>query len=552
MKRIKYFIGLILILFFLLNIYVLLSADYVDLDSITNTITCKSKLTSTNSNTLENGVEILPYYIAFDDFQNSLCIGKIKEVGNAIYIYENIFIFNFLKLCYFLTSLVFFKLLKINFKIIFILNLFYYLIFYLNFSFDFLYQTNKKMFSYELIFFEVVLLTFLSYKKIGDFFNKSLSINFFDRISKLVNKYYNLFISIYIFRVLYLFYNNEELRNGVFREWYISYKYGFIKRGFIGEFARVFIENELISYKNFTIILIIIIYTVLFKLLEQYLVNINSLIFIAIFTSPVFVLFNINLISTVVLPKELLGIISLLFLNKYKNSNLKNWGYLIYIISVLSHEVNMIFSIPLFFLLKRKMDRTFFSILNILLIMLIFNFGSNVENIKFICEENEIFSNSCYKSLAISSSPIVHFEYAQQIINFDYIIIYFIYFLFGLSPFLLSKPNYKQLKIFFFCIIIIFSLAVVTVDWGRWLFILFSIVYIQLLAENKQPMSVNITYNKIFLIVTFNLLWKVPHWGVGENFYDSIVRIDKFSFVLIFYIIIGTYIETKSTREIRY
>ena len=205
------------------------------------------------------------------------------------------------------------------------------------------------MFSYELIFFEVVLLTFLSYLKLEEFFNKDIGKKFFNQLSTVVKKYYNLFIAVYVMRILYLLLRYEELKNSVFNEWFISYEYGFIKRGFIGEIARFFINNQLISHLNFMVLLVVILYVILLRLLKPYLTNLNSVLSIAILASPIFILYNINLISTVVLPKEILGFISLLYFIKYKNSNLRYVAYLIYIAAVLSHEVNFIFSIPIFF-----------------------------------------------------------------------------------------------------------------------------------------------------------------------------------------------------------
>ena len=150
------------------------------------------------------------------------------------------------------------------------------------------------------------------------------------------------------------------------------------------------------------------------------------------------------------------------------------------------------------------------------------------------CTNNAVYDNNCYKALAISNSPRVHFDYSQQFINYNYVIIYLTYFLLSLSPLFLAKFNYIDLRIFSISSLAIFSLASVTVDWGRWLFILFSILYIQLLTQNKPIIFKKITYNRIFLIAVFNMLWKVPHWGVGDNFYNNIFRIDKFSFIIIF------------------
>lgn len=552
MTKIRFFVGLVLILYFICNIYVLINTPYVSLDNLDNTLSCENKLLSTNQRSLEKNIEILPYYTSLEDLKNVLCMGKIKQVTDSVFIYENIFVFNFIKLGYFLTSLIFFKVVKIKLKNIFILNLFFYLAYYFNFSFDFVYQTNKKLFSYELIFFEVVLLTFLSYLKLEEFFNKDIGKKFFNQLSTAVKKYYNLFIAVYVMRILYLLLRYEELKNSVFNEWFISYEYGFIKRGFIGEIARFFINNQLISYLNFMVLLVVILYVILLRLLKPYFTNLNSVLSIAILTSPIFILYNINLISTVVLPKEILGFISLLYFIKYKNSNLRYVAYLIYISAVLSHEVNFIFSIPIFFILENKNNKTNFITINLFLFILLSNFGGDIEKIQLLCANNAVYDNNCYKTLAISNSPRVHFDYSQQFINYNYVIIYLTYFLLSLSPLFLAKFNYIDLRIFGLSSLAIFSLALVTVDWGRWLFILFSILYIQLLTQNKPIIFKKITYNRIFLIAVFNMLWKVPHWGVGDNFYNNIFRIDKFSFIIIFFIIFGIYKEIKSTKESLY
>ena len=200
------------------------------------------------------------------------------------------------------------------------------------------------------------------------------------------------------------------------------------KRGFIGEIARFFINNQLISHLNFMVLLVVILYVILLRLLKPYLTNLNSVLSIAILASPIFILYNINLISTVVLPKEILGFISLLYFIKYKNSNLRYVAYLIYIAAVLSHEVNFIYSIPIFFILENKNNKTNFITINLFLFILLSNFGGDIEKIQLLCTNNAVYDNNCYKALAISNSPRVHFDYSQQFINYNYVIIYLIFY----------------------------------------------------------------------------------------------------------------------------
>ena len=111
------------------------------------------------------------------------------------------------------------------------------------------------------------------------------------------------------------------------------------------------------------------------------------------------------LISTVVLPKEILGFISLLYFIKYKNSNLRYVAYLIYIAAVLSHEVNFIYSIPIFFILENKNNKTNFITINLFFIYTLIKFGGDIEKIQLLCTNNAVYDNNCYKALAISNSP---------------------------------------------------------------------------------------------------------------------------------------------------
>ena len=522
----------------------LYSTSYLNLNNISDAVNCDSKLISTYKISLQNEqIEILPHYGSFDDFENFHCMGKIYKIEkNIIFIYENIFSFNLIKLCYFICSMILFKFMKTNFINVFSFHLLNYLILYFNFSFDFIYRTNLKFFSYELILLEVVILSILSHLDLDDFFNnKNLIKISLDKFSQLLNKYYYLFVSLYISRLIYLFLNNPDLKYGLYSEWFISYEYGFIKRGLLGEFLRFLLKFNTFSYLNISIFLIILLNLILFKLIKIYFNNLNEKT-ISILFSPVFIFFNINLVSTIILPKEILGIISLLLFIRSKSAKLKYLCYIFFIIAVLSHEVNFIFLIPIFFLLETKKEKAFLLGISTLLILLILNFGGDIEKIELICSNNQLL-DECYKTIAISNSPTQHFNYATQFISKDYSLIYFIYFVLSLFPLIFFKLTQQISKIFLLTLIVISSLAFLTVDWGRWLYILFSILYILILENKTNKKHSPNSYNKLFLILAYNFLWKVPQWGVDENFYNYIIRINKFSFVLIIFIILGIYSE---------
>lgn len=537
-KNYKYIVYIIFFVVYVMNIWILITTEYT---FSTNTFiqdSCEYKVIPFGSGFILENKEYIPIYSSSLEIKDLKCIGKIYNLQNNNYIYENIFVFNFIKLIYFLSSLLFFANRKIKFKKILFFNSLFYIIYYFNFSFDFLYQTNLKFFSYELIFFEILLLSSLSHFKIEFFKNKNLPRKYLSFMFKKIEKYFFILLLIYLTRVVYLYFNFEEIRLGILSEWLINYNYGFIKRGLAGEAIQIITDFSGVSQNTIMLYTLVIIHSIFLTLLKPYILKLTDYRNLLIVLSPLFFLYNLNLVSTILLPKELLGMIALLLIKKYKNTNFEFLGYLFLIFSIFSHEINFIFLIPILYAEKNRKKILFIVLVSTILFFFIFSTETGIERIEQLCEDNVYLQETnCYKSVAMNNSLNYQKNYASQIVDIDYLLIYLIYLLLGITPLILNRWLYKNFLYVVSVFFPLFLLSYFTVDWGRWLFIFCTIIYLNFLDEVKINSEINLPMNSYFLIILFNLLWKVPHWGVNENYYSTILRIDKFSFVVILFLL---------------
>jgi hypothetical protein len=138
-------------------------------------------------------------------------------------------------------------------------------------------------------------------------------------------------------------------------DWLINYNFGYIKRGLPGTIILYFFrsaENILnfISYSLISVYIINIYLTL--KLFKKYKQNLQSYILLISPATLLFPLFD----SQGGFRKEMLGFFVLLILLNFDNS--KNniifliFSSAIYGFSVFSHEVNLFFAIPIYFILK--------------------------------------------------------------------------------------------------------------------------------------------------------------------------------------------------------
>lgn len=534
----KHLSNFIFLFLFIFNIFLLINTNLISIYEANNSETCVSKINPFDANISNLDIEIVPIYGSINDLESLHCIGKFYKFENSYFVYENIFYFNLIKLLFFLLSYNFFKSKKIKFNNLLLTNSFFYFVYYYNFSFDFLYKTNVKLFSYELIIFEILLLTSFSYFKKDFLTNSSLAYNWLNSLSKFISKNYLLLLTIYLLRISFIYFNYEEIKLGILSEWLINYNFGFIKRGLAGQM--IYLINYLTKIPlNYIVFFVLLTFHLLFfMLLKPYFLNLNNNRKLLIVFSPLFIFYNLNLISTILLPKELLGLIALLLIKKYKNSRYEFLSYSFLFFAIFSHEINFIFLIPIFFMEKNRKKLLIIFIISMICTLVIFGIDTGVERIQLLCENNIYLQETdCYKSVAMNNSLEFQKNYAGQIINKDYILIYFIYLLFGLIPLIVDKWMYANFAFIISIFLPILFLSYFTVDWGRWLFILFTIIYLKNLDDLHYDSEINLSLNYYFLILLYNLLWKVPHWGVNENYYSTILRIDKFSFVLIIYLV---------------
>ena len=344
-----------------------------------------------------------------------------------------------------------------------------------------------------------------------------------------LKKYHILFILSLTYIPLFKYFvriNNEGGHPFLTGDWLISYKYGFVSKGLIGNlFIHLLNKPDLLL--DLISGLVIVIYLFIFYFLNQIFLNYkqNFLSYVIIF-SPATFLFPI-LDSQGAFRKEIIGILSLVMLAAYIKSNNLNFlllSSIIYTVGIFSHAVNLFFlsSILILIYAKRKKHKIieYFSFLFptvIFFISFLFYSPSEqkvneiIEKICFDLEKIELDNLCSFGSIEVLSWDLN----AAYLITQNYIInenrekylIYFLLFFISILPLFFDKNLTTQ---FLSYLIICFSfipLFLIGFDWGRWIYITsicLSIVY--LISDKKIGLN-----NFRFLFLLYPFLFRIEH-----------------------------------------
>lgn len=491
-------------------------------------------------------IDIEPVLIS-KNFNSIKCLGKIWNIddkNNVIYIASNELIFQIYKLLGYL----FIYLYLLKSKVLNLINLtFINLIFTLSlnyiFNFNFRFKSDLKYYAVHLEILDSVVVSFIIFG-LFKFFKKDYKINdIFNTLKIVINqKVFILFSSIYLIRILYLFSTPYQAVD-VIQEWLINYNYGFIRRGLVGTFLIDMMDILRLNIQVFFNVLIVLIYFIffvlLFKILKNKTFDFYSLLIVL---SPLFLNFNLFLKSTILLPKELLGYISLIYFLLLQTKHKKTILFLFvltYAVSILTHEVNLIL-LPTFFYISyikfpnKRNKRVFLLVvfLSIFLLLLIFTSDTNEISESICLETYSTYTPDlgCRKSEILNTNLLDNINTVRESIfangnAFYYIFTYISIIFLGIIPFILNgwiknNSTYVSLLITSF-----FLLSLIGLDWGRWISIIFTHLSIYFIFFDLENYKVNkIRFNKIIqisLLVIYSTYWSAPQCCVNEYTFNS-------------------------------
>ena len=332
-------------------------------------------------------------------------------------------------------------------------------------------------------------------------------------------------LSLYNFVKGFNFFYNYNIYGGhewYTAEWLINYNYGFIRRGLFGTFILSLPLSPEITLIFLSIFLSIIYLVYIVTICLIYLRNDQNFYSHLILFSPAFLLFHSSNLEAI-FRKELIGLLSLaLFVFSYVAKSRKIilfLSYVFFVVGIFSAEYNLYFVPLAIYLMKRKHEEkiVLFSTLISLPIFIYFYFYFNsidtALNAKLICaglKELNYHQNICvgaidWLGLSISET------YNRTTNFYDSQYFYYLYYLLvGIGPLILSKSIKKNKLLFLLYVFLFIPLFIVSIDWGRHIFMLVSIFSILQFSEDKE--NKKFSYSMLFFTLLFLVLFYIPYW----------------------------------------
>ena len=370
-------------------------------------------------------------------------------------------------------------------------------------------------------------------------------------------KYFLLYLSfLFIFGSIFLFNKHTVGNNWTMSEWLINYQGGFTRRGFLGNLA-----FELATFFNLKIRFVIFLlqttfYSFFLIVIYNFLkdIKINFLSRLAIYT-PIFLLFPIAEIESLVRKETVIFILFIIFLNLASNKFDKKYCnfyiFFIFPISFLIWEpIIFLFPIIVFILYLKNYQKNLLSIFFriflitspslIIFFLTILNPLSEIEHNKMCENLMTNFQENCGMALSMlksKSTIIQQFTDVMPMYKIEYFIRYIFILFVGFLPLLILSYNSnftnKKIKILNFfksffsplllllCFVPIFFAAML--DWGRVTNIIYtvSVLLYFFLLKNKYiyivPSNIYLSINKFlnkkyyyyFFFILYCFCWNI-------------------------------------------
>lgn len=574
-KKLFLFVSTIYFLIYIFSGFFLTNYSQSDIDykSFTNSDSCKYNINQIDFYDFEEkgkSYQIYKYNTNFiRDLESLRCINKIHVIEDGwpvirVEVSGDSLFFQLIKnsgLLIIFALFVYFY--PNNKKLFLLLTTLFNLTSYMLFNVDFVSGEFRYLYSYEILFTEILIL-YLIFLKYSDFhYLKRILFYLQNLIFNISNR--NIVIISFIagFRSVYIFYTNTYAIN--ISEWLINYNFGFVRRGLSGSFLLGISNNlDFVSFTILPIVLFFLHYAVTYNSLKIYQENTKNTYSLFILLSPLYFLYPFFNISKGTGNKELLGILCLLLIlrSSFKPKNIYYFFLIItlYTFSIFSHEVNL-FILPIliiiyFFRIISTDLRLliFISTISFIYICIFFLLPVKAETITSLC--NDIYltieSLDCTKAFYLEQNVVesIYSSMTRVFEDTDYIVIYGIYMILGLIPFISSGWMRSNYKLFSLVSITFLPLFIFAIDWGRWLNILIFCISVIYIKSNSKKISRGLDLNNVIALILYSTLWRVPYCCVEELNLIFLFRYNKYNFLIyIFIIYIVTLKKTESSSK---
>jgi len=482
-------------------------------------------------NVLTSDINYSDYQISiYPEVKNLFCLGKIKEIttsentNNLLYEEKIInltlyssktlkqFVYILFIIIYLFNLNIFNK--KQNHIVCFLLSLLYSLYFFSNFVNFVVFLVLTQLVIYFYFTDELKALNiFLLSKNKSTYFIVFFLTNMFIAYEMVFEEYF--FIGSYL----------------------INYEYGFMRRGLMGS---ILLNLNLTSTFGLLILtaLILIMLYVLFQFLFIGLLEKNNNIFLTLITFSPLILFyqfinTTHSVNSNLMGGEFLGLLTLVYAAYIKDKQNKYNLFLVlslFNISIYTHEVNILTLFTLYLILKNRIHAllTLFSV-SVFSYLYFLNYSSFSDKFEPLCKQFEslrIRDNICLGGLSNSTSDQVSFGYSmlkdfellniiftQQNKSYVYSILFFLYFVSksGISKNTLAKS--------LFVVSAYLPIFLVAIDWGRWLYIIFSSLIILFTISDFKNIKL---FTKYDLFLYLAMVFTLKHFGTRGVSYIEI------------------------------
>jgi len=186
-------------------------------------------------------------------------------------------------------------------------------------------------------------------------------------------------------------------------------------------------------------------------------------------------------------------------------------------------------------------------IFSMLLLVALFYFNSN--NYNFVSEKlcDEVYleilkSSNCSKSGVLKSNVSENLEFTRMFINANiryYLISYIFYFFISFIPLFIFKSHKANNIILFSLLLSFLPLFAVAVDWGRWINIFFTIIYLFYLSNVNENKNITqyLDFNpnlQIAVLIMYASFWSVPQCCVTEYSFNYLVNFNIYNLTIYF------------------
>lgn len=333
-------------------------------------------------------------------------------------------------------------------------------------------------------------------------------------------------------------------------EWLIHYSFGFVRRGMFGSLILnlPFESDQSLIFLTYFLHTLYLIYflTLIFIFIKN---KQNSLSYLLLF-SPAFVFFHLTN-HDAIFRKELLGILAFSIIVLSHSNRFRNIlffiGSAIFVVAIFSAEYNLYFLLPILYTLHDKGDLQKKIKITTLLLPTALYFILYLQNLKntdpisdLICES--IYRFNYYESFCSGAIKWLGYDVRETLgLTLDYYrgsqyLVYALYLLIPLIPLLYTKFIQNNLVYFLIFTMSYIPLFIISIDWGRHIYMYISTLTILYFAESDKSNNFKLKSFCVFLILFLTL--NMPYYGAS---YISFLNLNSFLQKLHLFIIADTF-----------